>query len=424
MADLNFKLLKWQREVLSDQTRFKIVCAGRRCGKSRLSAVMLLIEALQTPTGSSVMYVAPTLGQARVIMWKLLHELGKDVIASSHINNLEITLVNDAVIYIRGADNPDALRGVSLTFAVLDEYAFMKKGIWEEHIRPALADKKGRALFISSPDFRNHFYDVFQLGKSGDPSYKSWHLTTLDNETIDPKEVEDARRTMSTFAFKKEFLASFDTMGTNVFKEDWIKFGEEPKQGSIFIACDLAGFQDVQNAKGDQKKLDKSAIAVVKVTDEGKWHVKKIEFGRWDVRETAVRILKNIREYRPQQIGIEKGTTFSAVMPYLSDLMRKNNIFAHIKPLSHGNESKVDRVVWALQGMFEHGRIELNSDGATARDSWQAELIDELLMFPTKGVHDDLADALSYINQLVTTNYARIDDYDSTFEPFDLISGI
>jgi phage FluMu gp28-like protein len=261
-AELNFALLNWQQEVFKDSTRFKVVAAGRRCGKSRLSAVTLLIEALNCPEGSAVMYIAPTLGQARTIIWDLLHDLGRPVIKSSHINNLEITLVNGRKILVRGADNPDSLRGVSLTYVVLDECAFIKQEIWEKVIRAALSDKKGRALFISTPSGRNWFYDVYKLGKeASDEEWKSWHKTTADNETIDPKEIEAAKRTLSSFAFKQEYLSSFDTSGSDIFKEHWIKKGPEPKDGSWIIAIDLAGFEDISDGSQNKKRLDESAIA-------------------------------------------------------------------------------------------------------------------------------------------------------------------
>lgn len=428
MADLNFKLLNWQRKVISDSVRFKIVCAGRRTGKSRLAATMLLIYGLKCPVGSAVMYVAPTQGQARVIIWDVLMELGREVIASSHVNNMEITLVNGAKIYIRGADRPDTLRGVSLTFVVLDEYADMKAQVWETIIRAALSDKKGDALFIGTPKGRNHFYDLFMLGDDGsetyDPEYKSWSFTTEDNELIDPAEIEAARRTLSSFAFKQEYLASFNNSGTDTFKEEWLKYGPEPIGGSYYIACDLAGFESVLSANTARKKrLDNSAFAIVKVTDEGKWFVKKIEYGRWDVRETAVRILKNVREFKPVMVGIEKGTTMNAVMPYLSDLMRKNSIFFHVHPISHGNEKKVDRIVWALQGMFEHGRITINQEGMQHKSAWQNQFLDEYLMFPTKDVHDDLIDSLSMISQMAVTNYGVEDQDEDEFEPIDVIVG-
>lgn len=392
------------------------MCAGRRCGKSRLAAVMLLINGLKCPVGSAVMYVAPTQGMARVIIWSVLEELGRDLITSSHVNNMEFTLINGTKIYIRGADRPDTLRGVSLTFVVLDEYADMKPQVWEQIIRASLSDKKGDALFIGTPKGRNHFYDIYLMGET-DEEYKSWSFTTADNELIDPKEIEAAKRTLSTFAFKQEYMASFSTAGTDTFKEEWIKYGDEPKNGSWFIACDLAGFENVGvQAANNKKRLDQTAIAIVKVTDEGKWWVKNIEHGRWDVRENAVRILKNIREYRPMMVGIERGTTMNAVMPYLSDLMRKNNIYAHIHPLSHNNQKKEDRIIWALQGMFEHGRIILNREG-----DWD-DFKDQLLMFPTKGVHDDLVDGLSYISQMAVTTYSN-DDVSEEVEVLSDISG-
>ena len=419
MAELNFQLLKWQQNVFKDTTRFKVIAAGRRCGKSRLSAVTLLIEGLNCPENSSVMYVAPTLGMARTIMWDLLNDLGRPVIKSSHINNLEITLVNGRKILIRGADSPDNLRGVSLSYLVMDECAFIKAEIWEKVLRAALSDKKGRAMFISTPSGRNHFYDWYQLGQSGeDEEWKSWHFTTADNETIDPKEIEAAKRTLSSFAFNQEYMSSFNNAGAGLFKEEWIKFGEEPKHGSWYIAVDLAGFEQVAKSAGSSKKrLDQSAIAVVKVTDDGVWYVKKIEAGRWDIQTTAVNILKNIREYEPLAVGIERGALKNAVLPYLSDLMRKNNCYAHIIDLTHGNKKKVDRVVWALQGRFEHGRVILD-----AEEDFD-EFVDQLLMFPTSGVHDDLPDALSYIDQLAVTSYFDGDDDQDDWEVLDVIAG-
>ena len=420
MAELNFQLLKWQQEVFKNTTRFKVVAAGRRCGKSRLSAVSLLIEGLNCPEGSAVMYIAPTLGQARTIIWDLLHELGRPVIKSSHINNLEILLVNGRKILVRGADNPDSLRGVSLTYVVLDECAFIKEDVWQKIIRASLSDKKGRALFISTPSGRNWFYDVFKLGTEGsDEEWKAWHFTTKDNETIDPKEIDAAERTLSSFAFKQEYLSSFDNAGQDVFKEQWLKYAPEPTYGSYVIAIDLAGFEDVgKNAGAAKKRLDESAISIVKVCDDGSWWVKDIIHGRWDIRETASRILMAVRDHQPIAVGIERGALKNAVMHYLEDLMRKNNIYCHISDLTHGNKKKTDRVVWALQGRFEHGRISLNED---IKDDWK-EFIDQYLMFPTAGVHDDLIDSLAYVDQLAVSFYDQ-DYVEDEWEPLDVISG-
>lgn len=418
MTQLNFELLRWQKEVFNSSSRFKIVAAGRRCGKSRLSAITLLIEGLNCPEGAAVMYIAPTLGQARAIIWDLIHDLGRQVIKSSHINNLEITLINGRKIMVRGADNPDSLRGMSLTYVVLDEVAFTKQDIWEKVIRASLSDRKGRALFISTPSGRNWFYDIYKLGMDEtDEEWRSWHFTTKDNETIDPKEIEAAERTLSSFAFKQEYLSSFDNAGSDVFKEAWFKTAPEPKSGSYVVAIDLAGFEDVaKNAGAAKKRLDETAIAIVKIADNGNWWVKRIDHGRWDIMKTAVSILKAIREVQPIATGIEQGALRLAVLPYVSDLMRKNNVYTHISELSHGNRKKIDRVVWSLQGLLEHGRISFNED-----EDWK-EFKDQLIMFPTAGVHDDLVDALSYVSQLTTSTYQQ--DYeDEEYDVLDVTIG-
>ena len=154
VTELNIKLLPWQQEVWEDTSRFKIVAAGRRTGKSRLAAWMLIVNALQTDK-AMCFYVAPTQGQARDIMWQTLLELGHPVISGSHINNLQIKLVNGATISLKGADRPETMRGVSLKFLVLDEYADMKPDVFEQILRPALTDQKGCAMFIEV-----HLWDV------------------------------------------------------------------------------------------------------------------------------------------------------------------------------------------------------------------------------------------------------------------------
>jgi hypothetical protein len=416
MADLNFQLLDWQKEVYSDSTRFKVVVAGRRCGKSRLSVVNLLVEGLKCPKGSAVMYVAPTQGQARQIIWDAIMDLGRDVISNSHVNNMDITLINGAKIYVRGSDRPDTLRGVSLTYLVLDEVADIKADTWEKVLRASLSDKKGRALFIGTPKGRNWFYDMYNLGLSEEDSeWKSWHFTTRDNPLIDPDEIEGAKKSLSSFSFKQEYEASFDNAGTDVFKEAWLKYGPEPEYGNYYIAVDLAGFENINNTQARKNRLDKTAIAVVKSTEDGVWFVNKIETGRWDVKETAARILKNVKEFRPMAVGIERGSLKNAVLPYLSDLMRSNNVYCHIEDLTHGNRKKTERIIWSLQGRFEHGKVILNEE-----EEW-ADFKDEFLMFPTPQVHDDLLDALSYIDQLVVTTYFSDDD-EEDYEPLDIIS--
>ena len=419
MASLDWTLLPWQIEVWQAPQRFKVIVAGRRTGKSNLSIKKIIAAGLEAPPGSAVLYVGPTQAQTRQIAWDAIIDQGREVIKHVHVNSMDITLVNGVKIHLRSAENPDTLRGLKLYFAVIDEAAFIKDNkIWAESIRPALADLKGDAWFISSPAGRNWLYDLYKYAEDGeDEDWGAWHKTTFDNPTIDPAEIESARKTLSTFTFKAEFLASFDNAGSDVFKEEWFKEAPEPKHGSYVIAIDLAGFEEVgKNAGASKKRLDETAIAIVKIEDNGNWWVQKIEHGRWDIMKTAVHILKAVREYKPVSTGIERGALKNAVLPYLTDLQRKNNVYTHIQDLTHGNRRKQDRVIWSLQGRMEHGRISFNE-----KEDW-SEFKDQLLLFPTAGVHDDLVDALSYIDQLAISNYQQEYDEDE-YEVIDVVAG-
>ena len=400
MSDLNVELLPWQQEVIEAKERFKVVAAGRRCGKSRLAAWMLIINALQTERGH-VFYVAPTQGQARDIMWGVLLELAHPIISGSHVNNMQIKLINGTTISLKGADRPDTMRGVSLKFLVMDEYADMKPSVWEEVLRPALADQKGSALFIGTPKGRNHFFDLYKYADlEDDVTYKAWHFTSYDNPLLDPEEIDTAKQSMSSYAFRQEFMASFEALGSEIFKEDWVRVSnEEPDDGDYYIAVDLAGFADVANAKSAKsRKLDQTAIAIVKANTEG-WWVADVIYGRWDIKKTARKIFEAVNAYEPVAVGIEKGALKNAVLPYLTDLMKSGQRFFRVEELTHGNKKKTDRIVWALQGRFEHGQIAL-SEG-----EWNTEFLDQLFQFPNPLVHDDLVDALAYIDQLAKVSY-------------------
>jgi predicted phage terminase large subunit-like protein len=416
MTDLNISLLPWQQQVWADNKRFQVVAAGRRTGKSRYAAWKLIVKGLEAKRGQ-IFYVAPTQGQARDIMWQALLEVGHPVISSSHVNNLQIKLVNGITIALKGADRPETMRGVSLYYLVMDEYADMKPEVWEQILRPALADLKGDALFIGTPMGRNHFYDLHQYASiSNDEDWQGYHFTSYDNPLLDAVEIEAAKKSMSAFSFRQEFMASFEAAGGELFKEEHVKFSEEePEDGQFYIAVDLAGFADVEKATTKTKRLDQTSIAVVKANTEG-WWVANIIHGRWGVEKTARKIFEAVRDYQPAAVGIEKGALKNAVYPYLNDLMKKNQRFFRVEELTHGNKRKVDRIVWALQGRFEHGNLVLN------KGEWNTEFLDELFQFPNKLVHDDLIDSLAYIDQLAQIAYA-VDFEEDEYEFTDYYSG-
>jgi len=414
-TDLNIKLLPWQQSVWDSDARFKVVAAGRRTGKSRLAAYLLIFYGLQVKAGH-VFYVAPTQGQARDIMWQSLLEVGHPVIKSSHINNLQITLINGATISLKGADRPETMRGVSLKYLVMDEYADMKPEVWEQILRPALADQKGGALFIGTPMGRNHFYELYTYATiEEDDTYHGWHFTSYDNPLLDPEEIDVAKKSMSSFAFRQEFMASFEAQGSDIFKEEWIKVSsDEPEMGNYYLAIDMAGFEDA-NKRKKKSRLDNTSISCVKVSENG-WYVDNIIYGRWTFEETARKIFDAVEHYQPAAVGIEKGISRQAIMSPLADMMKQRNKFFRIEELTHGNKKKTDRIVAALQGRFEHGAITINEG------EWNAEFLDELFQFPNTQVHDDLIDSLAYIDQLANVSYFYDYEQDS-FEVLDPIAG-
>ena len=417
MADLKVELLPWQQEVYEDPARFKVIAAGRRTGKSRLAAWKLIIEGLAAKKGQ-IFYVAPTQGQARDIMWDLLLELGHDVITGKHVNNLQITLVNGTKISLKGADRPETMRGISLKYLVMDEYADMKPEVWEQILRPALADLKGSAMFIGTPMGRNHFYELYQYAcLEDDEDWAGFHYTSYDNPIIDAKEIEQAKKSMSSYSFRQEFMASFEAMGSELFKEEWIIYDkEEPDTGHYYISVDLAGFADVAKVTTKNKVLDQTAISIVKVNEDG-WWVKDIMLGRWGTKEVARRLFQAVEIHQPLLVGIERGALKNAVLPYIEDLMKQHQRFFRIYELTHGNKNKTDRIVWSLQGNFEHGRIRIN------KGDWNIQFLDQLFQFPNPLVHDDAVDSLAYIAQLAEIAYGIDHLSYEEVETIDAIAG-
>lgn len=417
MASVDLSLTPWQEEVFSDKSRFKVVAAGRRTGKSHLAAVALIANALNGKEGK-VFYVAPTQGMARDILWDKIFELAGEIVESSNVNNLTITLAGNNTIYLKGADRPDTLRGVSLKYLVMDELAFMKPDVWEAILRPALSDKKGHALFIGTPEGRNHFYDMYMGSTTGAwDDWAGWQFSSYDNPFLDKAEIDHAKATLPGWAFRQEYMASFDAQGSEFFDPEEFEFYDEKPDGGYdyYIAVDLAGFESDRGNK--TKRRDSSAMAVVAVGHDGVWWVEDIIYGRWTLDETAQYIFDAVAQYKPIAVGIEKGIAQQAVMGPLNDVMRRTSRVFRIDLLSHGNQKKQDRILWALQGRFEHKRIRL------ARGDWNIQFVDEASAFPSQLVHDDMIDALAYIDQLAVTPYASDLDYGDDYEPLDTIAG-
>lgn len=201
-----------QSAVLSSRKRFRILVAGRRFGKSYL-AIVELLRAASSTSNAVFFYVAPTYRMAKDIAWRLLKQLcPQEWITQKNESDLRLELINGTLIELKGCEDPDKLRGRSLNGVVLDEAAFIAQEAWTEVLRPALADKQGWALFITTPDgTASWFYDLWQRAQE-DPSWDHFAYTTLDGGNVPASEVEAARRELDERTFRQEFLASFESL--------------------------------------------------------------------------------------------------------------------------------------------------------------------------------------------------------------------
>lgn len=415
MAELNIDLHPAQLQIFNSTKRFKIVAAGRRFGKSYLSAWILLIKAIQSDS-KDVFYIAPTFQQAKDIMWAMLKDLGKDLIAQAYENTAVLTLINGRKIYLKGSDRPETLRGVGLAYVVLDEYASMKPQVWEQIIRPTLADVKGGALFIGTPAGKNHFFDLYKDAFEDD-DWDSFQFTSTDNPFLPPEEIVAASKTMSSMSFRQEFEASFETNSGGIFKEEWFQVAEEPKEGHYVIAVDPAGFESIEKERNlKRSRLDETAIAIVKI-DRDKWWVKDILHGRWNVKECAKKILSSAMKVESATVGIETGSLRNAILPYLEDEMRTEGKWVTIIELRHGGKKKTERITWALQGRMEHGQISFND-----QRKWKT-FLGQMNDFPNHLAHDDLLDALAYIDQVSVSDFAHSIELADDWEVLDNVAG-
>ena len=352
MTNINVTLHDAQLKIFNSKKRFKVASCGRRFGKSYLAAWILIIKALQSKD-KDVFYVAPTFQQAKDILWSILKEIGQEVIKATHENTATLTLINDRKIYLKGSDRPDTLRGVGLSYVVMDEYASMKPEVWEMILRPTLADVKGGALFIGTPSGKNHFHKLWIDAKNeeNEEEWDAFQFVSKDNSFLDPTEIEAAKKSMSTQAYRQEFEATFESFSGGVFQEDWIKYADDDVfdddskvSGHFVIAVDPAGFEQSSRERGlKSSRLDETAISVVKIS-QGDWFVKDIHHGRWGIKETAERILDSAEDVNATTVGIEAGALKNAIMPYLEDEMRSRGRWINITDVTHGGKKKQDQV--------------------------------------------------------------------------------
>ncbi len=211
-----------QSIIAKDTHRFRVLRCGRRFGKTELIGEEIKGKALSRPTKSA--YLATTLQQARDIAWRRLIKELRGAIIKTNEARLEIITKTqkggESLIYLRGWESVDTLRGMDFDFLCPDEVASMRNfwREWEEVLRPTLTDRKGEALFSSTPKGYNHFYDLCRR-ELIDKDFKTFHFTSYDNPHIPVEEIDSAKATMTPERFSQEYLAEFHKAEGLVYKE-------------------------------------------------------------------------------------------------------------------------------------------------------------------------------------------------------------
>jgi len=211
-----------QDKVARDTHRFRVLNFGRRTGKTMLAVEE--IKGFAIYKEANIKYIATTFQQARDITWNLLVKEFAGVNPKINETRLEIEVPNikktTSKISLGSWDNIDTLRGQFFDFIVVDEVAQMKNfwEKWQEVIRPTLVDKKGHALFCSTPLGFNHWYELYNLQDS-DLEFKSFHATTYDNPHIPIEEIEALRGQLTEDRFAQEIMADYRKSEGLVYKE-------------------------------------------------------------------------------------------------------------------------------------------------------------------------------------------------------------
>ena len=367
-----------QAEVHNHPARFKVLAAGRRWGKTRLGVHECLQVAAE---GGRAWWVAPNYKMSEV-GWRPLRRMGAKIGAEVRKVDRQIILPNGGDVTVRSADNPDSLRGEGLDFIVLDECAFIEEAAWTEALRPALSDRLGKAIFISTPKGRNWFWRLYQKGLDDRGEWASFSFPTSENPYIEAKEIEDAKDTLPDLIFRQEYLAEFID-----------------DQGGVFRRVQEAAV--LESAKPDPKRqyiagVDVAAsvdYTVVTVMDtESKDMVYMDRFNRVDYPVLEDRLAAVYDRWQLQSMTIEAN---SIGRPVIDHMLERGLSVRSFTTTSATKQS----VIQGLQSAFEHGNIRIIDDPI---------LIGELLSFESKrnpsgsfsysapdGMHDDTVMSLA-----------------------------
>ena len=384
------ELHKNQQIVADDESRWKILCAGRRFGKTRLGVQLCIETAMQ---GKRAWWVAPTFSIARV-GWRDIMMAGFDLADSLGVEvkmgDMVVNFPNGGFISVKSADNPQRLRGEGLDFLVMDEAAFVKEETWTEVLRPTLTERKGSALFISTPrGMNNWFYRLWQDADERE-DWSKFKFSTVDNPEIDPGELESAKREIGSLTFAQEYEAEFVNEGTQLFKQEWFRYYQPAVRGAkldgiLYEFDNMSRFATVDLATSTKQTADYTVFtAFAHDTSENKLFVTDMLRKRMEAPDIIPSMKKFYKKNNLDWIGIEKAGFQLSIIQFA----RREGI--QVRELK-ADRDKRSRAM-PLSAKMESGQVFFPDD---PMENWVHEAERELLTFPL-GTHDDIVDTLAY----------------------------
>lgn len=220
------------------EQRWSCIVAHRRAGKTVATINDVVTRALYTKKPRArYSYIAPYYSQAKTIAWDYLRTSTQDIAVKQKESELSVVLPNEATVRLFGADNPDALRGTYHDGTVLDEYGDMKPSVWSQIVLPALADRKGWAVFIGTPKGRNHFYKIRERARTS-PDWFYAELKASETGILDEMELEEMRSQMDEDEYMQEFECSFDAALKGAIFGKEMRLAEEEERVSTKFDLD------------------------------------------------------------------------------------------------------------------------------------------------------------------------------------------
>ncbi|MCA9315999.1 MAG: phage terminase large subunit [Planctomycetes bacterium] len=387
--------LPHQLDVLRHPARLKVVVCGRRWGKSLLGLIAC-VEGHGPPDsgyrgaleGATTWWLAPTYPQGQLI-WTDLKKALRGGWTEKSEKQMRITLPGGGSVTVKSADNPDALRGVGLDGVVLDEAAFFSEEAWVNAIRPALADRQGWAIVLTTPNGMNWIASLFESAATSE-GWARWQRPTSENPMIPAKELEAARRDMGELMFAQEHLAEFVTAGAGMMKPEWLEQRYEPygpdhwrlPDGTKITRNSVGAFATVDLAVSTKTTADYTVIAVVGRTPDGRLLLLHVDRARREGPDIVPAIRAVMERHLVRVVWIER-TAFQ--LSIIQEARRRGIPVRELRP----DRDKISRAM-PLTAALEGGRLLL-----PRRATWEQEVVHELLAFPL-GRHDDVVDALAY----------------------------